>query len=239
MKKILSKLLIIALMLSFLFGICVTTPTYAADPVDGTTALTGNVIDCHNYEGIDGGGVICVAKLVLNIMTYGIGILGVVGIVISGIQYITSQGDPGKMAKAKNRIIQVVIGLVIYAVLYAALYFLVPGFNTDILNGNGSSSSGSGSSDPRDESSSIIYKASEIMGNLTSNGDGNYVLKYKIGDNTDSSVTINSNSDVNCVNGSILVIRPVKRGYDERKINMKSDSECTNALSQLKQEVDF
>lgn len=96
--------------------------------------LDGNIIDCSDYDRQEGGGVICVLKIVLNVMTFGIGVLAVVGIVIAGIQYITSQGDPGKMAKAKNRIIQVVIGLVIYAVLYAALYFLVPGFNTDMLN---------------------------------------------------------------------------------------------------------
>lgn len=99
----------------------------------GNETLHGNIINCEDYDDEEGGGVICIAKIALNIMTYGVGILGVVGIVISGIQYITSQGDPGKMAKAKNRIIEVVIGLVLYAVMYAALYFLVPGFNTDAL----------------------------------------------------------------------------------------------------------
>lgn len=85
---------------------------------------------CQDREGKEAIG--CVLNLVVNIMTYGIGVLGVVGIVLSGIQYITSQGDPAKMTKAKNRIVQVVIGLVIYAVMYAALVFLVPGFSTNI-----------------------------------------------------------------------------------------------------------
>ncbi|MBR3368853.1 hypothetical protein IKG45_03655 [Candidatus Saccharibacteria bacterium] len=88
---------------------------------------------CQNTSG--SGTITCVLNLVVNIMTYGIGVLGVVGIVLSGIQYITSQGDPAKMTKAKNRIIQVVIGLVIYAVMYSALVFLVPGFSTDIMGG--------------------------------------------------------------------------------------------------------
>ena len=127
MKKILSKLLILVLGLGFVFGVCFPAPVYAAT----ANLEEGNIIDCSNYKEEDGAK--CVLKIVLNIMTYGIGILGVVGIVISGIQYITSQGDPGKMAKAKNRIIEVVIGLVLYAVMYAALYFLVPGFNTDAL----------------------------------------------------------------------------------------------------------
>lgn len=131
MKKAFLRILILILGLGFVCGTCGMNSAYAAD---SGSALEGNIIDCHTYEGQEGGGVICILKLVLNVMTYGIGVLAVVGIVLSGIQYITSQGDPGKMAKAKNRIIQVVIGLVIYAVMYAALVFLVPGFNTDFLS---------------------------------------------------------------------------------------------------------
>lgn len=97
----------------------------------GSGAPQMNILTmCQDREGKEAIG--CVLNLVVNIMTYGIGVLGVVGIVLSGIQYITSQGDPAKMTKAKNRIVQVVIGLVIYAVMYAALVFLVPGFSTNI-----------------------------------------------------------------------------------------------------------
>ena len=109
------------------------TPSNDGDNPGGSTSTPPkmNVLTwCEGKEGEES--VKCVLNLIINIMTYGIGVLGVVGIVLSGIQYITSQGDPAKMTKAKNRIIQVVIGLVIYAVMYAALMFLVPGFSPNL-----------------------------------------------------------------------------------------------------------
>ena len=120
MKKILRALATIVVCLGFV-GCLSYQPVFAADKP------TMNVLTmCKDAEGEEA--VKCVLYLVVNIMTYGIGVLGTIGVVISGIQYISSQGDPGKMAKAKNRIIQIIIGLAVYAVMYAALYFLVPGF---------------------------------------------------------------------------------------------------------------
>ena len=123
MKKILTVILAIAMSFGVVLSV-VSEPVFADAPEMNVLTM------CQNREGKEAIG--CVLNLVVNIMTYGIGVLGVVGIVLSGIQYITSQGDPAKMTKAKNRIVQVVIGLVIYAVMYAALVFLVPGFSTNI-----------------------------------------------------------------------------------------------------------
>lgn len=97
---------------------------------DGVKAsiLTKCADEANKDDGDGSEGIVCLLSLALTIMTYGVGVLGVLGIVISGIQYMTSQGDPAKMAKAKSRILQVVIGLIIYAVMWGALRFLVPGF---------------------------------------------------------------------------------------------------------------
>lgn len=121
MKKILTT--VFAIVMSFgIVSSVVAEPVFAADKPEM------NILTMCKGEKDGEKTITCVLSLVINIMTYGIGVLGVVGIVLSGIQYITSQGDPAKMTKAKNRIVQVVIGLVIYAVMYAALFFLVPGF---------------------------------------------------------------------------------------------------------------
>lgn len=241
MKKVFSRILIFILGFGFVFGTCGVTPVYAADSY---STFGGNVIDCSAYEkrpdGSDWkeGGVICILKLVLNIMTYGIGVLAVVGIVLSGIQYITSQGDSGKMAKAKNRIIQVVIGLVIYAVLYAALYFLVPGFNTDFLNGNGGGSSGGGgnSAPPEGAKTETKYTASQIKSNTKSNGPGEYTISYTLG-GVSYSVNVSDQSNVRCQSiggSSYLQITSVRGGRDERKITMQSQYECETALTYIK-----
>ena len=121
MKKILKILVMMAVCLGFV-GSFSYQPVYAADKPKM------NVLKmCEGEEGREA--VICVLKLVVTVLSYGIGILGTIGVVITGIQYISSQGDPPKMTKAKNRLIQIVIGLVVYAVMFAALKFLVPGFN--------------------------------------------------------------------------------------------------------------
>jgi len=130
MKKIIRIFLAMAVCFGFL-GNVLYQPAYADEDKDkGDGKPTMNVLPCGDEEkGEDN--IMCVLRLVVNIMTVGIGILGTIGVIIAGIQYVSSQGDPGKMTKAKNRIIQIVIGLVVYAVMYAALYFLVPGFSLD------------------------------------------------------------------------------------------------------------
>lgn len=83
--------------------------------------------ECGNEaEGTKGEGVICVLRLVVDIMSIGIGILGVIGISVTGIQYLTAGGNEEKTRKAKRRLFEVVIGLAAYALIYAVLSFLLP-----------------------------------------------------------------------------------------------------------------
>lgn len=77
----------------------------------------------------DSDGIGCILRLVVDIMSIGIGILGVIGITIVGIQYLTAGGDEGKTRKAKQRMFEIVIGLVAYVLIYAALRWLLPSFN--------------------------------------------------------------------------------------------------------------
>lgn len=81
-----------------------------------------------NDQCIDGqDGIFMVLNVLLSVLTWGIGIAGTLGIVISGIQYMTAKDDPVQMTKAKNRLIQIIIGLAIYAVMWAFLQWLLPG----------------------------------------------------------------------------------------------------------------
>ena len=57
---------------------------------------------------------------------YGIlGVIAVVMIVISGVKYTTSQGDPGKVQSAKNTILYAIIGLVIALLAFAITNFIL------------------------------------------------------------------------------------------------------------------
>ncbi len=62
--------------------------------------------------------------LIVEIMRIGIPILGALGIVLFGIQYLTAGGDEAKAHKAKRRMLEVVIGLVAYAVAAALFSWL-------------------------------------------------------------------------------------------------------------------
>ena len=89
-----------------------------------TTILSeATACDCGGGESIIG-----LLKLVVDIMTIGVGILGVVGITIVGIQYLTAGGNEERVRKAKRRMLEIIIGLAAYVVIYAALRFLIPNF---------------------------------------------------------------------------------------------------------------
>ena len=62
---------------------------------------------------------------VLTIVFVTIGALAVLIMVIAGIRYITAQGEPAKMAEAKNMIIYSLIGLVIAASAWAIVNFVL------------------------------------------------------------------------------------------------------------------
>lgn len=80
------------------------------------------IIDCGDEDPI------ChILNLVVEIMTIGIGILGVIGIVIAGIQYLTGGGNEEKIRKAKRRLFELVIGVALYVVLTSVIAWLNPG----------------------------------------------------------------------------------------------------------------
>ena len=75
----------------------------------------------------DGSAIFSVLNIVLQVLTYGVGIAGTFAIVIVGIQYMTAKDNAGQMAAAKTRLIAIVIGLAAYAVMWAFLQWLLPG----------------------------------------------------------------------------------------------------------------
>ncbi len=124
MKKILVG--IIAIIISAVF--VVSTPVFAAECPEGCvpTSILGDDyggIKCKCDDG-KGSRVTDILNLIVDIMTIGIGILGVVGISIVGIQYLTAGGSEEKTRKAKRRLFEIIIGLAAYAVFYAILTWL-------------------------------------------------------------------------------------------------------------------
>lgn len=123
MKKIL-KYTISLLIISMLIP---SISVFATDGNSVDTVFFGNVQD-------DGTGcsVYTILFLLIDIFSGMVGILGVIGIAIAGITYITAKGDEAKVTIAKRRLFEIVLGLAFFAVLQVGLRFLLPAINTDI-----------------------------------------------------------------------------------------------------------
>jgi hypothetical protein len=63
----------------------------------------------------------------INLFSALVGVVVVMSIIIGGIQYSSSAGDPQKAAKAKGRILNAIIAILAYAFLYGFLQFIIPG----------------------------------------------------------------------------------------------------------------
>ena len=126
MKKIFLAFAIVALSLVGLNTQAFATSNYVSSEFG---AVEANILKgCAGKSGKDGESIKCILEFVVDVLTIGIGILGVIGISIVGVQYLTAGGNEEQTRKAKRRMFEIVIGLIAYAVLYAILKFLLPSF---------------------------------------------------------------------------------------------------------------
>lgn len=72
--------------------------------------------DCKDEEGT---GLNSLVRNVLNILSWVIGVVAVVMIIIGGFRYIVSSGESAQIQSAKNTILYAIVGLVV--VLFAQL----------------------------------------------------------------------------------------------------------------------
>ena len=126
MKKLLS---IISAIIAEIFSFIPTNLVFAKDDCV-PTAILGNGQVCDT----DGSSIFGLLLTIIDIMTIGVGILGVIGISITGIQYLTAGGNEEKTRKAKQRMFEIIIGLAVYAVFFLFLQWILPNF--EIQNGS-------------------------------------------------------------------------------------------------------
>lgn len=139
LKKILPKILAIIMGISLLVSSPVLAADCYCDKKGKNPGITTSILGSQAYDkngkkidGVkckcdkDGSSVISILGLVVDIMSIGIGILGVIGITIVGIQYLTAGGSEEKTRKAKRRMFEIVIGIVAYVLLYWFLKWLLP-----------------------------------------------------------------------------------------------------------------
>lgn len=138
----------------------------AAMVSSAVSAKCGNVdtiiVNCSNSDN----GVWGLIIVAINILTAGIGVVAVGGIIYASVLYASAEDKSEQVNQAKDLITNVVIGIIAYALMFSLLQFLIPGgiFNRDFGSipkadanpgkskiaasgsfGGGSSSSGGGS----------------------------------------------------------------------------------------------
>lgn len=122
MQKI---LLLIILFSAFLF---VSKPAYAQvgafDKVCEASGNAGSVCtqntDANPITG--SGGIFTKA---INLITFLTGAASIIIIILGGIKYVASTGDPGKVSSAKDTILYAVIGLVVSVSARGIILFIV------------------------------------------------------------------------------------------------------------------
>lgn len=84
------------------------------------------VLSCSDDKGGEST-VMWLLKVALMILTWGAGILAAIGLMVGGIMWTTAGDNANQVARARQIILNVVIGLLLYIFLFAITNFLIPG----------------------------------------------------------------------------------------------------------------
>lgn len=121
------KLLLLALTavgcLSIGFGGSTHAYTLFGDPCagnKGATVCEDSKSTTNPVYGPDG-----IVATVVNILSIIIGVAAVIVIIIAGIQYMLSTGDPTKVNNSKNAILYAVVGLIIAGAAQVIVQFVI------------------------------------------------------------------------------------------------------------------
>jgi len=90
---------------------------------NASTAQSG--LSGVNPDSSDSMDLMAGIKLILGAVFGIIGVVAVVMIILGGISYATSQGDPGKVKKGKDTILYGVIGLIVALLAFAIVNFVL------------------------------------------------------------------------------------------------------------------
>jgi Type IV secretion system pilin len=74
-----------------------------------------------------GNSIVDLTFAIIRFLSYGVGLVVATSLIVAGLQYIGSQGNPENTNNAINRIRRSVIALIIYIFAFAILNYVVPG----------------------------------------------------------------------------------------------------------------
>jgi hypothetical protein len=118
----LTALLVLPLALS----LSVTASAVDVFPVCGGNAGTTDVCQSVPNHGTAGDNpIINAIKFIILILSFIIGITSVIMIILAGMWFITSNGDPQAVARARNTVLYALIGIVVVLLAQALVAFVL------------------------------------------------------------------------------------------------------------------
>ena len=123
MKQIFLSLAILTVSL---FTLSALTPSFAfaTAQTDICSGVGGTSPDgtCTTSSGLT---VMGVVKTIVSVLSWVIGVVAVIMVMISGFKYITSGGDSNGVSSAKNTLIYAIVGLIIVALAQFLVHFVL------------------------------------------------------------------------------------------------------------------
>lgn len=120
--KMISRIMMIGVLV---FGLATIVLSFSQSVFADCGGVQTSIINCNETDAKSG--IFAILGMVLNILTFGVGIAATAGFIFCGYQYMTSKNEPAVIAKIKTRILNIVIGLLAYAMFWAIIALLLPG----------------------------------------------------------------------------------------------------------------
>ncbi len=102
------------------------SPVPTSEPSCGSVKTSIDYGCAHNTDAT-GGPIYGFIRAIIKFASGLVGIGVLLMLIIGGIRYTTSAGNPKLVASAKNQIINAVVGLALFGLMLAILNFLLPG----------------------------------------------------------------------------------------------------------------
>ncbi|HEY1645186.1 MAG TPA: hypothetical protein VGF75_02255 [Candidatus Saccharimonadales bacterium] len=106
-------------------GFVTTSIDFGCDGNACSTTLNSN--GPNDYCTSNHNGITDLLFAVIRFLSDGVGLVVIVSVIIGGIQYITSRGDPNATQAAVKRLTSAATALLIFIFAYAILNYVVPG----------------------------------------------------------------------------------------------------------------
>jgi hypothetical protein len=89
-------------------------------------------LDSSNGCGSKGSDVTDVIRAVVGILSYIVGAVAIIMVIVSGFKYITSNGDSNRIASARSTLVYALVGLAVAALAQFLVHFVL--HTTEVVN---------------------------------------------------------------------------------------------------------